>query len=329
MGLRATAGARAGLVGNPSDGYGGAVVAAPVRALAATVEVEHADRFEVEGPPGASSWPTVAALVEHVERYGHEGGERLVTAAVVRLARWAGDVDDRPFRLRWHTTIPRAVGLAGSSALVVATMRVLAAWWELGLADDTLALLALEAERDELGITAGLQDRAVQAHDATVLVDTAGDIPSIRTLSSSDPVPLLVAWDPATAQPSARYHAGLRRRFDDGDTTLIDAMETLGGLAHEAAPAVERGDAGRLAELVDATWQARRSMGAVAAAQEALVETARGAGLAATSAGSGGSIAAVVTDPDQTGRFTSTVPTAFTVPASAGELSQPQPRTNP
>jgi glucuronokinase len=292
--VRASASARAGLVGNPSDAYGGAVVAAPVPGLVAEVVVADADRLSVEGPPDESSWPGVGALIEHVGRYGHEGGQRLVTAAVARLARAAGGgaVDERPFVVRWTTGIPRSVGLAGSSALVVATLRALAERWGLALAPDELARLALEAERDELGIGAGLMDRAVQASGATVLVDGAG----FRPLTAPAPIPLAVAWDPAAAAPSGRYHARLRRRFDDGDPVVVDAMTELAGLAREAAVAVERGDAGAVAELVAATWRVRRGLGAVAPAHEALVEAAASAGLAATSAGSGGSIVAVAPD---------------------------------
>jgi glucuronokinase len=290
--VRASASARAGLVGNPSDAYGGAVLAAPVPGLVAEVVVADADRLTVEGPADESSWSGVGALVEHVGRYGHEGGQRLVTAAVARLVRAAGEVDDRPFVVRWSTTIPRSVGLAGSSALVVATMRALAQRWELPLAVEELARLALEAERDELGIGAGLMDRAVQASAATVLVDGDG----FRAVEGPSPLPLVVAWDPAGAAPSGRYHAVLRRRFEDGDPTVVDAMAELAQLAREAAVAVEQGDAGALAELVAATWRRRRSLGAVASAQEALVEAATAVGLSATSAGSGGSIVAVAPD---------------------------------
>jgi glucuronokinase len=297
--VRGSASARAGLVGNPSDAYGGAVVATTVPGLVAEVVVADADRLSVEGPADASSWPGVAALVEHVRRYGHEDAQRLVTAAVTCLARAAGEVDDRPFVVRWSTTVPRSVGLAGSSALVVATLRAVAARWTLRLTPDDLARLALEAERDELGIAAGLQDRAVQAAGATVLVDGDG----FRPLTSAAPVPLVVAWDPAAASPSSRYHADLRRRFDEGDPGVVAAMEELAGLAREAATAVERGDAVALADRVGATWRVRRGLGAVAPTQEALVAAAASVGLTATSAGSGGSIVAVAPEPDAADRL--------------------------
>ncbi len=297
--MRASANARAGLVGNPSDGYGGAVVAAPVPDLAAEVVLADADRLSVEGPADESGWTGVRALVEHVGRYGHEGGQRLVTAAVARLARAAGEVDDRPFVVRWSTTIPRSVGLAGSSALVVATLRALAERWGLDPAPPEVARLALEAERDELGIGAGLMDRAVQATGATVLVDGDG----FRVLRGARPIPLVVAWDPAAAAPSGRYPAVLRRRFEDGEPAVVGAVDELAGLAREAAAAVERGDAEALGALVGATWRVRRGLGAVAPAHEALVAAAARAGLTATSAGSGGSIVAVATDPGAVARL--------------------------
>ena len=310
--VRASASARAGLVGNPSDAFGGAVVAAPVPGLAAEVAVADADRLAVEGPADESSWSGVPALLEHVDRYGHEGGRRLVTAAVARLARHAGQVDDRPFVVRWSTTIPRSVGLAGSSALVVATLRAVAARWGVDLAPEQLAGLALEAERDELGIAAGLQDRAVQASASTVLVDGG----RFRPLAAPAPILLAVAWDPAAASPSARYHADLRRRFEDGEPDVVSAVEELADLAREAADAVERGDADALAERVGATWQLRRRLGAVAPAQDALVAAAASVGLTATSAGSGGSVVAVAPEPDALRRLAATG--LSVAPAAAG-----------
>jgi glucuronokinase len=303
-----------GLVGNPSDGYGGAVLAAPVPDLAAEVVLADADRLSVEGPADEAAWPGVAALVAHVDRYGHEGGQRLVTAAVTRLARAEGNVDDRPFRVRWSTTIPRSVGLAGSSAVVVATLRALATRWGVDLAPDDLARMALEVERDELGIAGGLMDRAVQASGATVLVEGDG----FRPVTAPAPVPLVVAWDPAAAAPSGRYHGALRRRFDDGERAVVHAMEELAGLARRAAGAVEAGDAGALAGLVGDTWRVRRGLGAVAPAHEALVDAAARAGLAATSAGSGGSVVAVATDPGAAARLRAAAPGASVATAAAG-----------
>ncbi len=88
--------ARAGLAGNPSDLYGGAVLAVPIPSLRAQVEIVDAPTTQVAG---------------------HEDGLRLIEAAVAR-----GPSPGSPFALRWITDIPRSVGLAGSSAIVIATL---------------------------------------------------------------------------------------------------------------------------------------------------------------------------------------------------------------
>src|SRR5438477_3723375 len=86
-----SAAARAALAGNPSDLYGGAVLAVTLPSLTAHVVAEPADELVVE-PQNA-----------------------LVEAAARRLGATA--------KLAWSTTIPRSVGLGGSSALVIATLR--------------------------------------------------------------------------------------------------------------------------------------------------------------------------------------------------------------
>jgi mevalonate kinase len=93
-------------------------------------------------------------------------------------------------------------------------------------------------------------------------------------------------------------------------------MRELAAAARDAAVAIERGDTARVAELVDATWRIRSSLGAVAPAQAALIEAARHAGMAATSAGSGGSIVAVVDDPERVETFSRRAPHASSVRAS-------------
>src|SRR5690242_21743658 len=88
--------ARAALADNPSDGSGGAVLAMCVPELAA--------RAAASAAPEALSDPPSA----------------LVDAAIGRFGRG-------PCAVRWSTTVPREVGLGGSSAIVTATVRALCA----------------------------------------------------------------------------------------------------------------------------------------------------------------------------------------------------------
>jgi glucuronokinase len=55
------------------------------------------------------------------------------------------------------------VGLAGSSAIIVATLRCLMEFYDVDIPPEVQPSLALSVERDELKIGAGLQDRVIQA----------------------------------------------------------------------------------------------------------------------------------------------------------------------
>ena len=269
--------ARAALAGNPSDGYGGGVLAVCVAPLAATVVLER-----VAG--------TRALVVVPAEATG------LVCAAATRHARATGIASPAGVAAAVATTIPREVGLAGSSAIVIATLRALDAWHATALPRDELALVALAAEAD-LGIAAGLQDRVAQAYGGL----TAMTFPTPQTFTARglDPAllpPLFLAWDPRGADGSGGYHAALRARFDAGEPAIRAALDELAALAAAAADAVERRDSGALGAAMDASHDLRAALGPIAPRHAALRDAVRDVGLACNSAGSGGAVVGLATD---------------------------------
>ncbi|RMH84211.1 MAG: hypothetical protein D6683_01885 [Actinomyces sp.] len=284
---RGRASARAAVAGNPSDLDAGAVTAVPVRAFGAVVEVRRAERVSVDDPVG--SWPaTPVGLLDHVRRHGPMGARPLLLAALaVFVERLAPDFDE-PVRLRWTTDIPRSVGLAGSSALVIAALRALCDLAGVEAAPGPLAAAALAAERDLVGIPAGPQDRVVQAHDAAVLMEFADPGPdgvgTARRLSHTGDGDLVVAWQPGAARPSGRVHREPALSRDPG---LIDA---LAATARAAAACLESGDGPGLSAAMGESFALRRRLVHVDAGTVELVERAATLGLGANSAGSGGSI---------------------------------------
>ncbi|MDW3214380.1 MAG: hypothetical protein R8G01_10310 [Ilumatobacteraceae bacterium] len=266
--------ARAALAGNPSDGYGGAVVAVPVPDLAAFASAEPADRFSV--------------------RVGDADLDRLLAAT----ARSFADAVGRPrdVTLSATTTIPRSVGLAGSSALIVCALRVLAATIDHRFEPIELAQLALSVERDRLGIAAGLQDRLVQS--VGQLVSMRFDPVGFERLDPPVELPLFVAWSASAAQTSDTVHRSLRRRYDVADPHVITSMSGLAEQADRAATAIANGDLDRLAQAMNRTFEIRSMMIDVDIATRALVRIAVRNGAAANSAGSGGSIVGLARDHD-------------------------------
>ncbi|MEM8620769.1 MAG: hypothetical protein AAGF73_13705 [Actinomycetota bacterium] len=298
--------ARAAIAGNPSDGYGGAVVAVPVDACRATVRIDAHARFEIDpGPTADDTFATWGDLTEHVDRFGYRGSRPLLLATLRRFAAHT-EHQPRPVTIRLSTSIPRSVGLGGSSAIAIAALRCLYDINELALpSEDELASLALSVETDELDIGAGLQDRVVQAYAHPVLMEFGvGDQRIVGGLAAGSyrPVPwehlssLVVATRPHEAEPSHVPHNDLRSRFRSGDERVVAAMMTLADCARRAAVAIERGAHSDLADAIDDTFDTRLSITTATPGQQRSVEIVRASGGAANSTGSGGSIVALARD---------------------------------
>jgi glucuronokinase len=264
-----TAFARAALAGNPSDGYGGAVLALALQARRATATAWRSDRAATEPP------------------------SELVAATVARFATELAPAAAGATAVRFETTIPRAVGLGGSSAIVVATLRALCELWSVELEPIAMARLALRIEVDDLGIAAGMQDRIAQTHGGLTFMDFGTDPPAAARLDGDLLPPLLVAWRADSGGHSGEVHAPLRDRHFDGEPAVLRAMRTLTRAAHDAAGAIAAGDHETLRSSVDASFDARRSMLALDPRHVEMIEAARAAGAAANYAGSGGAIVAV------------------------------------
>ena len=267
--------ARSGLVGHPSDGYGGATLAVALHNFAAHVDAEPAAALDI-APACDGQWP--------------EGGRPLIAATVVRFAREHPGFDPR-VAIRYRSTIPRRLGLGGSSALVIATLRALAELAGTTIPETKLPPLALAVETEELGIAAGLQDRVVQTYGGLVFMDFASH--------TYEPLPcellpaLFVAWRPDAGGSSGDAHAGVRERFAHGDRDVVAAMSALAQLAHDARAALEARDLDAFAAALDAGHDVRARIFDLDPRHTELIDAARALGLPATYTGSGGAIAGI------------------------------------
>src|ERR1017187_5997786 len=168
--------ARAGLIGNPSDGYFGKTISFVIRNFSATVRLWESPHFEILPTRGdLASFDNVQGFLRDVKLNGYYGGLRLMKAAVKKFHEYARQNDrelhSKNFTLSFESDIPRLVGLAGSSAIVVATFRALMKFYEYEIPLHLQPQLVLSVEKDELGINAGLQDRVIQTHEGIVYMD--------------------------------------------------------------------------------------------------------------------------------------------------------------
>jgi glucuronokinase len=308
--------ARVGILGNPSDGYGGRTLALAVPRFAATVNLEPAPRLEiVAAAVDEPVWGSVSELISRVDREGYGTGPQLLTAAVRTFANVvATQVDkglakpgfpDETFRLTYGTTIPRQVGLAGSSALVVAALRCLAHYTDIDIPDEVLPSIALAVETEQLGLTAGLQDRVVQTYGGLVAMDFGEMMTDARfgvahgdyqRVEPDHLPPLFLAYRTSAAGPSDQFHRVLRQRFEAGDSTVRDVLHHLAGLALEGQAALRWKDPDRFASLMGENMRLRRQLGTVPESQLELVDVADALDAPATFAGSGGAVVGAYAD---------------------------------
>lgn len=308
--IRRRAYARAGLVGNPSDGYHGRTLSVIVPQFFAEVVLYEWEELEIIlSREDRSRFRSLEELSHDVELHGYYGGVRLIKATIRRFFQYCRDNDvllhDRTFSIRYESNIPRAVGLAGSSAIIVATLRALMDFYRVNIPVEVQPSLALTVETQELGIAAGLQDRVVQVYEGLVFMDFAQEREQVQQgfpcgiYERLDPTllpPIYVAFSDEAGEPTEATHGPLRARYDAGDPDVREAMNGFAGFADEARDALQSGNTDALSRIMDDNFDLRRSICDLSPVHINMIETARAAGASAKFAGSGGAIVGTYSD---------------------------------
>jgi glucuronokinase len=168
--------ARAGLLGNPSDGFNGKTISIIVRNFWAEVVLYEWDSVDIVlAEHDRARFRSVYDLAKDVKLHGYYGGIRLVKATIKRFVEYCQErglaLHDRNFSVRYQTNIPRQVGLAGSSSIIVATLRCLMEFYGVEIPLEIQPTFVLSVEMEELGISGGLQDRVIQCYEGLVYMD--------------------------------------------------------------------------------------------------------------------------------------------------------------
>lgn len=277
--VTATARPRVGLLGNPSDGYGGRVIAFTFDDFSATATVRAAG----EGSATADDLvrAAVEVFVEHAAAVG--AGPAALDPGDARL----------DYVLTFTSDIPRQVGFAGSSAIVIAALRALSRWFGMTADPITLARLALWAETGVLGIQAGPQDRVVQAYGGVLDMDFTTSEWKVTSVDADRLPPMLLAWTRSPGEGSGGVHHDVKQRFDAGDPDVVGVMDVLPQLACDGAACLSSGDLDGLRALVDRNFDQRATIWRLGDDDLAMVELGRRHGAAVKFCGSGGGVIAV------------------------------------
>lgn len=305
--IRCRAYPRAGLIGNPSDGYFGKTIAFTFSNFQAEVVLYQTPELEIL--PSArdhSRFMNIHDLHRDVRRHGYYGGIRLLKAAVKRFYDYCHDshiqLDERNFTIRYSTNIPAQVGLAGSSAIITACMRALMAFYQVGIPKPILAGLVLSVETGELGIPAGLQDRVTQAYEGLVYMDFNKAMMDRQGYGHYEEMdlallpPVYIAYRAELAEGTEVFHSNIRARWENKDPQVVAAMEQWAGFTTQVRELLLSRQGDRIGPLLNANFDLRRRLYNISPSNIQMVETARSVGASAKFTGSGGAIVGTYAD---------------------------------
>ena len=301
--------ARAGLLGNPSDVYHGRVLSVVLRNFQATVSLEESSDLRIESHALEEDvFHDMEDLADSVRRQGYYGGRRLIKATIKVFydhCMEAGHaLPGQGFTARYRSSIPRQVGLAGSSAIITATLRALMSYYQVEIPQAIQPNLILSAELDELGITAGLMDRVAQVYEGLVYMDLSEELMEERghgayeSMESGVLPKLYLAHHPTPTKVSGRLHSDLRTRWERGDQEIRSTLDSIADLATEGRSALLGGDHGKFSSLMNENFALRRRIMHVSEWDLAVAEAARSLGASAKLTGSGGTIVGAVESED-------------------------------
>lgn len=298
--IRASAPGRCGLVGNPTDGYGGTVISSSLSERA-VVEITPANDIVVDvcGYEARLSSPEDLTLTDS-----------FTDVAKAVFTYLPGSVREHRFHLKAWTTVPIQAGLAGSTTMLIAILGATLRMVGLTLTPYEVAEAARDIEFNLMNCVCGFQDQYMAVFGGLNYLDfrdkepTAGPGPSFGTVESLEPLvgelPLVLA-STGVRRHSGAVHSGLRERWIAGDPEVVLGYLRAARLARDAKSALLAGDWRSVGELMNQNHAIQRDLGGSGEVNEQLIAAALEAGAwgaKLAGAGKGGTVIAAHEDPD-------------------------------
>jgi galactokinase/mevalonate kinase-like predicted kinase len=297
----ATAPGRCGVLGNPTDMYGGSVISCST-VERARCEITDADALIVEADNGDRQTIETADDLE-------PRGDRLDLAKAV-LKGMGVRPEIHRFHLKTGTEIPMQAGLAGSTALVGAVFGAVAEQTGRKLHRHALAEAIRDIEYRIMGVVCGFQDQYMTVFGGVNYMDFRDKgshiAPDAQPYATVEPLtapalPVVLAHT-GVKHHSGTVHKSVRQRWLEGEPAVRDGYDRIQHLARTCKDAVITGDWERLATAMNENQTIQRELGASGEACDRLIEVALANGAIAgklAGAGHGGTVLALTFEPER------------------------------
>jgi galactokinase/mevalonate kinase-like predicted kinase len=298
--IRCSAPGRCGIIGNPTDMYGGAVISCSVP-YRARVTIAPCDALIVE--TGGRS-----LQVRSEDDLQLCGDYFDVARAVLDY------LHDKELccRISYSSDIPISSGVSSSTALTVAILYGLQRFQGLDYGPYRVAELARYTELNHFRIICGYQDAYMCTFGGLNYMDFRGKqfyrpaaeelYATIEPLERFIPELPFVLAHTGVQHSSDAVHKPLRERWLEGDRVVREAYEQITRLAQEGKKALLNADWERLGWLMNENHAIQRDLGGSGEANERLIAAAlaHGAlGAKLAGAGGGGTIIALHPEPER------------------------------
>ncbi len=269
------------LFGEHAVVYNRPAIAVPVAQVQATVMIEPRDRGLI-----IHALDTGRTL-DYAQADPLDPLAAIVRVTLAHLGRPAPDC-----ALTIRSAIPIASGLGSGAAVSAASVRALAAWFEVPIDAETVSRLSYEVEKLHHGTPSGI-DNTVIAYNQPVYY-VRGE--PIQTFSVKQPFTVAIG-NTGIASPT-KIAVGDVRTGWQADRARYEAwFDEIGAIAREARIAIENGAVDRLGPLMDQNQLLLEKIGVSSAELERLIGAAKGAGAAGAKlvgGGRGGNMIALI-----------------------------------
>jgi galactokinase/mevalonate kinase-like predicted kinase len=298
--IQCSAPGRCGIIGNPTDMYGGSVISCSVE-YRAHVTIEPADCLELETAGQRM-------VVRNADDLVLNGDNFDIARAVLDYFR----DESLHCRLSYSTNIPVKAGVAGSTALTVCILYGLLAFKGLRHNRYRIAEIARYIELNHLRVVCGYQDaymctfgglNYMDFRDKQFYREEAEEL--YATVEPLDQyvseLPFVLAHT-GVIHSSDAVHKPIRERWLEGDPQVREGYENIGRLTRDAKKALLSQDWRRLGWLMNENHAIQRDLGGSGEANERLIKVAldHGAlGAKLAGAGDGGTIIALNPHPEE------------------------------
>ncbi len=297
----ASAPGRCGIVGNPSDMYGGNVLSCTVQERAeCKLSTKNSNCIQLRNGDDFQEITSSDQFAFHSDK---------LDIARAALTFFQIDPSKQKFSIELSTSIPMRAGLAGSTAMLAAIVGALDLYLDLNMTPYALAETTRKVEAGIMKVVCGFQDQHMAIFGGLNFMNFAGkesleqsqDEPfaTVEPLGALIPHPPIILAHTGIQHHSGTVHSSPRQRWLAGEAIIREYYARIGMMAIPAKRALLQNEFEMVGQLMNENHAMVAELGGSGPANETLIYAALEAGAwgaKLAGAGGGGTVIAIAHD---------------------------------